>query len=71
MKAPGGILRTPRHRLTREESLSRWDADAKYHGVANHVRPSQNKLRPRAGDLVSRGPLGGCSVELMRKRDLA
>ncbi len=46
MKAPGGILRTPRHRLTREESLSRWDADAKYHGVANHVRPSQNKLRP-------------------------
>ena len=33
----GGILRTPRHRFTREGSLSRWDVDAKYHSVANHI----------------------------------
>ena len=52
VKAPGGILRTPRHRFTREGSLSRWDVDAKYHGVANQIAtpPSsgfvQNKPRP-------------------------
>ena len=52
MKAPGGILRTPRHRFTREGSLSRWDVDAKYHSVANHIETLpvrvffQNKLRP-------------------------
>ena len=52
MKAPGGILRTPRHRFTREGSLSRWDVDAKYHGVANQIATLpvrvffKNKLRP-------------------------
>ena len=43
MKAPGGILRTPRHRFTREGSLSRWDVDAKYHGVANQI---ESKIVP-------------------------
>ena len=52
MKAPGGNLRTPRHRFTRKGSLSRWDVDAKYQSVANHIATLpvrvffQNKLCP-------------------------
>ena len=68
MKAPGGILRTPRHRFTREGSLSRWDVDAKYHSVANRdERGQQPSVYRRSFDKKPKGcpePIMGHDVRL-------